>query len=145
MPRTDARAEGLSSGARASVTLARMRSLGRALLWASAAGLLLHCSVNQTGLTDDGAVQTGTAGTSAPAGVGGNGANAGTAGNAGIADRRDPAAAGASSSPALPVKGAAVVTQPVASRERPAPGREEARPQAGHGQRRHERRRRHRR
>jgi hypothetical protein len=58
-----------------------MRSLGRALLWASAAGFLINCSVNQAGLTDDGAVQTGTGGASAPAGLGGNGANAGTAGN----------------------------------------------------------------
>jgi hypothetical protein len=63
-----------------------MWSLRRTLLWASAAGFLLSCSVNQTGLTDDGGVQTGTGGTGgtgAPAGHGGNIGPIGSGGAAG--------------------------------------------------------------
>jgi hypothetical protein len=82
MPRSDASAVDLSSGAYGSGTLATMRSLRRALLWASAAGILFSCSVNQAGLTDDGAVTTGTGG-AAGAGHGGNGGSANGGGTAG--------------------------------------------------------------
>src|SRR4029078_7100478 len=54
MPRSDATAAGVSLDARRGETLAAMRSLRRTLLWAAAAGLLLSCSVNQSGLTEDG-------------------------------------------------------------------------------------------
>ena len=70
-------------------TLARMRSLRRALLWASAAGMWFSCSVNQAGLPGDGGVHAdvgaGTAGSGATAGRGGTGGSLGTTGTAGAA------------------------------------------------------------
>jgi hypothetical protein len=68
-------------------TLARMRSLRRALLWASAAGLWFSCSVNHAGLSDDAGVHAdvgpGAAGSGATAGRGGGGGDLGTTGTAG--------------------------------------------------------------
>jgi hypothetical protein len=53
-----------------------MRSLRRALLWASVAGFWMACSVNKSGLTDGGGLPDGSAGA-------GGGAAAGRAGAAG--------------------------------------------------------------
>jgi len=55
-----------------------MRSLRRALLWASVAGILVGCSVNQSGLTGSG----GSTGTGAP-GAGGAAGSAGVTGHGG--------------------------------------------------------------
>jgi len=89
MPRSDATAAGVSLDARRGDTLAAMRSLRRTLLWAAAAGLLLSCSVNQSGLTDDGGVHadggTGTGGSGAPAGQGGTGGSVSSTGSGGAA------------------------------------------------------------
>src|SRR6185436_5544030 len=75
---------------RTGVILAEMRSRRRALLWASAAvGLLFGCSVNHTGLTDDGGLHadaaTGTAGSGATARRGGTTGAAGNVGPTGSA------------------------------------------------------------